>query len=256
MEVDGEMVSFTLGEKCGKTQVIHIEKGLRRYEGVYPFTANAYAKKLAGKVDFLNREDDSGDAGLRKSKMQYQPIELLSKHIIKVIQPEKRINYPPTLYVNGLVLNAFNERDKQEYYRLYTDEELNRFWGYDYKDDIKDPTPQAFYDMLKRDFENKTSISLAVRYEQKLIGEAVFYNIKYGGVCELGLRLFPEYQGKGYGTAIYKRVADFLLTELDMKTVKICCFKQNVPSKRAIEKAGFKQIGEDEIKFYYKREQA
>jgi len=67
VEAEGEMIAYTLGEKCGKTHIIHVEKALRKYEGAYPFTANAFAKTTS--ADYINREDDSGDEGLRTSKL-------------------------------------------------------------------------------------------------------------------------------------------------------------------------------------------
>jgi len=253
VRVGGMLASFSLGEKCGKTQVIHIEKASREYEGIYPFTANAYACAVAGSVEILNREDDAGDPGLRKSKLQYQPVELMNKYYVSLIRPEMRLSGPPTLLVKDLVLNGIEDGDAEDYLALNTDDDNNRYWGYDYRADLPVPTADGFMNMVKADFKNKTSVSLAVRQGGKLMGEAVFYNFRFGGVCEVGLRLKEELQGKGYATEIFKRVSDFLQNELHFYKLVARCYKQNTPSFKMITGAGYKAVREDDAMLYFER---
>lgn len=75
----GEIVGFAVMERVGDTLMIHIEKGLTRVRGVYPMLvtleANAYPD-----VRYINREEDDGNEGLRRSKQSYRPIRLLQKY--------------------------------------------------------------------------------------------------------------------------------------------------------------------------------
>ncbi len=59
---------------------MHIEKALRDFSGAYQTLAMCFAEsmKLPG-VNFINRQDDTGDEGLRKSKLSYKPCALLDK---------------------------------------------------------------------------------------------------------------------------------------------------------------------------------
>ena len=70
MEIDGEAVGFTVGDIVGDTLFVHVEKCLRDISGVYEATTNAFLKRhVTDAVKFVNREEDMGIEGLRKSKM-------------------------------------------------------------------------------------------------------------------------------------------------------------------------------------------
>lgn len=86
--VEGEVVGFSLGEVLGDTLFTHIEKADRDYEGCYQMLVAQFAQQFAGEgVSFINREDDTGDPGLRTSKLSYHPIALLEKYTVTVEEP-------------------------------------------------------------------------------------------------------------------------------------------------------------------------
>ncbi|MBO7214642.1 MAG: GNAT family N-acetyltransferase [Clostridia bacterium] len=240
MEVDGKMVSFTIGEYAGKTFVIHVEKALRNYKGVYPTTFNSFLKlcKKDG-VIYINREDDSGDLGLRTSKLQYQPEMLLNKHFVEVKKPMK-IKSPPTLKGERVVLSKITSGDKEFYHKLYTAKTLNRYWGYDYKKDIKNPTADAFFNLQKNDFKNKNNLCLLIR-EKSLktpIGEIVFHNFSYDKKVEIGVRLLKKYHGKGYAKESLQLAISYAVNKLKLTPVAKC-YHQNKSSLFALQSAGF-----------------
>ncbi len=83
LSVDGRMIGLTAGEIVGDTLYVHIEKALHEYSGAYPFLASLYARQNAREgLSFINREDDSGDPGLRHSKLEYRPCEIISKYVV------------------------------------------------------------------------------------------------------------------------------------------------------------------------------
>ena len=86
--VDGEIVGFSLGEIIGDTLFTHIEKADRDYEGCYQMLVAQFAQRFAHEgVSFINREDDTGDPGLRTSKLSYHPVALLEKYTVTVEEP-------------------------------------------------------------------------------------------------------------------------------------------------------------------------
>lgn len=77
---NGKMVGFTIGERLNSdTFVIHIEKALHDVQGAYPTLFNEFIKKEAQGYKYINREDDVGIEGLRKSKLSYHPEYFLEK---------------------------------------------------------------------------------------------------------------------------------------------------------------------------------
>lgn len=89
LRVDGVIVAMAMGEIIGDTLFIHIEKARRDYFGAFQMNVREFAKAHTNEeVCYINREDDSGDEGLRTSKLSYQPCELLHKATIKLSWPE------------------------------------------------------------------------------------------------------------------------------------------------------------------------
>ncbi len=251
MEIDKKMVSFTIGEYAGKTLIIHIEKALKNYRGVYPATFNSFLK-LCKKDDilYINREDDSGDLGLRTSKTQYQPERLVHKNFVSVKKP-MNVKRAPVLKGERVVLSKILESDKEFYYKLYTAKSLNRYWGYDYEKHIKNPTPDAFYEMQLSDFKNKDNLCLLIKDKKTKtpMGEVVLHNFSYDNKVEVGVRLMKKYHGKGYASESVKLISNYALTVLGKSPVAKCYLK-NEKSLSALKSAGFTVDFKDK-KFYY-----
>lgn len=79
----GEICAITIGDVKGDTLYVHIEKGTRKVSGSYETINKEFAShvlEVHPEVKYINREDDSGDEGLRKAKESYHPVELLKKY--------------------------------------------------------------------------------------------------------------------------------------------------------------------------------
>lgn len=86
LRVERKVVAFTIGDIKGDTLFIHIEKADRDLPGSYEMINKAFAEDMLARfpqLRYVNREDDSGDEGLRKAKMSYHPDELLRKFSIE-----------------------------------------------------------------------------------------------------------------------------------------------------------------------------
>lgn len=84
--VDGEPAAFTLGEELarGESFVIHFEKALGKFKGIYQFINKCFASILPEKYKYINREQDLGDPGLRQAKMSYRPAGFVKKYRVRL----------------------------------------------------------------------------------------------------------------------------------------------------------------------------
>ena len=83
--VDNELAAFTIGDVKNDTLFVHVEKASRAFEGSYEKINKEYAALMCERhpeIKYINREDDSGDEGLRFAKQSYHPVEILKKYNI------------------------------------------------------------------------------------------------------------------------------------------------------------------------------
>lgn len=82
ISVDGKPVAFSLGEEINpQCFVVHFEKALDGYDGLYPAINHEFASHALAGYEYINREEDMGIEGLRKAKLSYYPAVLLEKYV-------------------------------------------------------------------------------------------------------------------------------------------------------------------------------
>lgn len=77
--------ALTIGDVKSDTLYVHIEKATRAVPGSYEMINKEFAShvlEVHPEVKYINREDDSGDPGLRYAKESYHPVALLKKYNI------------------------------------------------------------------------------------------------------------------------------------------------------------------------------
>ncbi len=81
---NGKVIAFSLGDELNSdTFLVHIEKAFYDIQGAYPIINKEFVLKNCMNYKFVNREDDTGDEGLRKAKLSYYPYEILTKYKAK-----------------------------------------------------------------------------------------------------------------------------------------------------------------------------
>lgn len=89
LKKDGEVVAYTIGEPLNSnTYVIHIEKAFYEIQGAYPMINQQFVLHNCQDYEYVNREEDTGDEGLRKAKLSYYPDILLEKYVATYQQEE------------------------------------------------------------------------------------------------------------------------------------------------------------------------
>lgn len=249
----GEIIALSICEVLNNCVYDHIEKALREYNSIYPF----FVQKIANyykDIKYFNREDDGGDEGLRFSKQDYHPIEMVDNYMFYIMNNLDLLNKIPEIKVtDNISLNELLEIDSESYYNLVTNENLNKYWGYDYKSDLNGEVANAayFYKVVKNDFEKKESLSFIVKVNNKLAGEIVLFNLDNENSATIGYRLLEEYQHQGIMSSSVEALIKFLKDTLKMHSLKTYIMKNNESSLKIMEKLNFNYINEDEKYKYF-----
>lgn len=80
--VEEKIKAFTIGEQLNaNTIVVHIEKGSqeREYRGIYALINKLFLENEWADFKYVNREQDTGEEGLRKAKRSYRPEFMVNK---------------------------------------------------------------------------------------------------------------------------------------------------------------------------------
>jgi len=84
IRVGSQVGAISLFERLNaNTALIHFEKGLPEYKGIYKAINVETAALLASEVEYINRESDLGISGLRKAKLRYHPHHMVEAYSLK-----------------------------------------------------------------------------------------------------------------------------------------------------------------------------
>lgn len=84
IRVNDKICAAAIWEELNENTVdIHFEKALTQYEGIYKIINQETAKFLLGRYEWINRESDVNELGLREAKMRYHPSKFAEYYYIK-----------------------------------------------------------------------------------------------------------------------------------------------------------------------------
>lgn len=82
--LDNSLVGYAAGFPLSSDTMDEvIEKGRRDITGIYQLLCHEFATRCSRDFLFVNREEDLGVEGLRRSKLSYGPVRLLDKYIVR-----------------------------------------------------------------------------------------------------------------------------------------------------------------------------
>ncbi len=83
IRAEGKVVAITVGEPLTKdTFVVHIEKAFADVDGAYPMINREFLAHHATEYAYVNREEDTGEEGLRKAKLSYKPVFMVESGVV------------------------------------------------------------------------------------------------------------------------------------------------------------------------------
>lgn len=116
--VDGHVAAFTYGSAMGEEIFCtHIEKADAMMDGIFPMINRCFARALAERgFRYVNREEDMGLAGLRRSKHSFYPVRLQEKIGVREITQREA-------ECRGLWMEVFGD-EREEVDRFFIDVHL------------------------------------------------------------------------------------------------------------------------------------
>lgn len=88
LRVNGKVAAFAIGDPLNDdVYLVHIEKADNDIPGAYQMINQQFVQAFCRGYRFVNREDDTGDEGLRRAKMSYDPAYLVAKYAARQITP-------------------------------------------------------------------------------------------------------------------------------------------------------------------------
>lgn len=131
--------------------------------------------------------------------------------------------------------------DHKTFVRWMLEPETSRFWGGRYAD-VRD---EAFEERHKKDAESQTSITWSIAYQDETVGFTGIFGIDWvarDGESGIFIGRHDLY-GKGIASEAIRLRTDFAWRELGLRRVHNWISLRNRGSRRANEKAGYRQMG-------------
>ncbi|MBQ7264130.1 MAG: DUF2156 domain-containing protein [Synergistaceae bacterium] len=86
LKADDELVAYTIAEELDeRTLDIRFEKAMGDYAGSYQAINQLFLKEQGAGYEWVDREEDMGEPGLRAAKMSYCPVRMLEKYRVEII---------------------------------------------------------------------------------------------------------------------------------------------------------------------------
>ena len=118
---------------------------------------------------------------------------------VAVLTELDRMDSIPRLKSGEVTLREMLPFDKENYYRLSTSEVVNRYWGYDYREDAPSADADYFFSVAECERDAGAALTLTVLLGEEYVGEAVLFDFDFRKGASIGLRLLPEFWGHGIG---------------------------------------------------------
>lgn len=135
----------------------------------------------------------------------------------------------PTVTEGEITLSPLTDGDTAAYARLCRDGVVNEHWGYDYRNDKPNAEDGYFLSVARGELSSGVAITLAVRAGGCFVGEAVLYDFDFQGSAELGVRLLPEFWGRGLGKGAVLALVS-LAKKIGLKALRASVKKENIRS--------------------------
>lgn len=159
----------------------------------------------------------------------------------------RRVSLDITLCTPRVVLRPVEDRDTPALWPFVSQPDFPRFMNWDAHGSPEET--QAFIAAMREARDKGTDIAFAILHEDTPVGMIGLHGITrllrawWVDRAEMGYWIGPPYQNRGFVTEVAREVMRFGFEVLGLHKITIGCVADNAPSRRVIEKLGFRFVG-------------
>ena len=147
----------------------------------------------------------------------------------------------PEIMYEDIYLGELAMPYAEEYARLVTDKETNRYFGYSLLSDVPSGSGEDLIDFVRAEFDRRESVTLAATLlsdsgENVFIGEGTLFAFRGDSTASVSFRLLPEWQGRGYGRKLYSALVA-LAGQIGLVALRAEVMRENVRSVELMRSA-------------------
>lgn len=146
----------------------------------------------------------------------------------------------PTIETERLRLRPLEKDDANDLREWTIDKSIYKYWGKGPGKADKDPS--LLFEKVKKPSKS-FHLGIALKDNNKVIGEIWIYLIENNRMAKVALRLSPKYYGKGYATEALYEMCAFCFTHTELRRLWSNVATENIASIRVMEKCGFTREG-------------
>lgn len=150
----------------------------------------------------------------------------------------------PVMETEHLNLRRIAPKDLEDLFEMRTESGLIEF-----TDNVLDRTREEtklYMEKMHQGVSDGEFIIWAMEHKEteKVIGTISIWNIRWEEMtAELGYRIIPSYQRRGYMKEALREITDYTFEMLNLRVIEAYTEEKNIPSRRLLESLHFKETG-------------
>jgi [ribosomal protein S5]-alanine N-acetyltransferase len=150
----------------------------------------------------------------------------------------------PVIETDRLLLRQLRSSDSADVFHYFSMDEVTKY--YDLESFTAVEQAEQLIEKFNQRFENNQGYrwGITLKAEDRVIGSCGFHSWeKRHFRAEIGYELSPEYWRKGIMAEVLRAVLQYGFSQLEINRIQAFIDRDNVSSRKLLEKAGFKEEG-------------
>jgi [ribosomal protein S5]-alanine N-acetyltransferase len=148
----------------------------------------------------------------------------------------------PRVETKNLILREIQISDAKDFFEYYTGKNICKYLDWNGPKNIEEAEEYIY--IWRKGYEENWILPFAIvdRSTNKMIGSVIFSEF-IGKRADLGYEICETYWKKGLMYEALDKLLPIIIRELDLKRIQSIVFKENIASKKLLNKLRFKEEG-------------